>query len=85
MDRKADNNRRSHALDIAHVGDCHLGPLGLQPRAAAISPVHHGSDGIAGLQQFGNDDATGFPDRAGHDDPWFNHGRPRQNCLVSLS
>jgi len=41
--------RVGQALNIAHVGDRNLGPLRLQPRTAAIFPVHHGSDGIAGL------------------------------------
>jgi hypothetical protein len=31
--------------------------------------AHHGADGIAGFQEFGNDDAARLPRRAGHDDP----------------
>src|SRR5258708_31552579 len=63
------------ALSIAHVGDNDLGPLRLQPRAAAILPVHHRADGIAGLQQFGNNDAACLPGRAGHNDPRLSHDR----------
>jgi len=68
--------RVGHALDIAHVCHRDLGPECPEPRGAAIFPVHQGADGIACLQQFSNDDATGFPGRASNDDSWFGHDCP---------
>ena len=65
--------RIGDALDVAHIGDRDFGPLRLQPRAAAIFSVHHGADGIAGFQQFGNDNAARFPGRSGHDNSWLGH------------
>jgi len=32
-------------LDVAHVGNCDLGPLRLQTHTAFIFPAHHGADG----------------------------------------
>jgi hypothetical protein len=37
-------------LDIAHVGDCELGAIRLEPRAAGVLSVHQGADGITGFQ-----------------------------------
>jgi len=70
--------RVGDALDIAYVGDRNLGPLRLQPRAAAIFPVHQGADAIAGLQSFGSHDVAGLSGRAGDNDPWLDH-----DCLLS--
>src|SRR5215472_17156478 len=56
----------SYIIGTLPIGEHYLGSLRSQPRGAAIFPVHHGADGIAGLQQFGNDDAAGLPGRAGY-------------------
>jgi hypothetical protein len=42
----------------AHVGDSDLSPLRPHPHTAGIFSAYHGADGIAGLQQFGDDDAA---------------------------
>jgi len=68
-DRVADNNRRagrpSACRRCAQHRSCRRQrsstPLRLQPRAAAVLPAHHRADGIAGLQQFGNNDDAVFP------------------------
>ena len=46
----AGGERVGHAFDIAHVGDRDLGTVRLEPRATCVFAVHHGADGIAGLQ-----------------------------------
>src|SRR5215831_9628248 len=77
--------RVGHSLDITHVGDRNLGPLRLQVRAAAIFLVYQCPDGIAGFQQFDNDDATSFPARAGYDDSWLDHNRLLIKVVPSCS
>ncbi len=42
--------RTNDALDIAHLSHNDLGPERLQRCAAAIFPVHHGTNGIARLK-----------------------------------
>jgi hypothetical protein len=50
----------------AHVGDSDLSPLRPHPHTAGIFSAYHGADGIAGLQQFGDDDAPCLSGCAGH-------------------
>lgn len=51
----------------------------------AIISADQSADGMAGLQQFSNDDGARFPGRAGHHDPWLDHDRLLLRLVVEYA